>query len=99
MREPVSRRPSIRSDILVGFAYLARLRGDDERVEEIVTNIQAFGAGPIALWLYLVPSGATDHDALERLAQWYESDPFLDRFVRDTQHSQRLILEELDRWS
>lgn len=99
MREPISRRPSIRSDVLVGFAYLAHLRGDDDRAQEIVTNVQAFGAGPIAIWLNLVPSGATDQDALERAARWHESNPVWDRFVRDTQHSQRLILEELDRWS
>jgi hypothetical protein len=98
MREPISRRPRIRSDVLVGFAYLAHLR-DDDRAQEIVTNIQPFGAGPIAAWLLLVPSGATDQDALERLAQMHESNPVWDRFVRDTQHSQRLILEELDRWS
>jgi tetratricopeptide (TPR) repeat protein len=99
MREPISRRPSIRSDVLVGFAYLAHLRGDDDRAQEIVTNIQPFGAGPIAAWLHLVLSGASDQDALERLAQMYESVPVVDRFVRDTQHGQRLILEELDRWS
>jgi hypothetical protein len=98
MREPISRRPRILSDVLVGFAYLAHLRDDEERAQEIVTNIQAFGAG-IAAWLNLVPSGASEQDALERLAQIYESDPVVDRFVRDTQHSQRLILEELDRWS
>ena len=72
---------------------------DEERAQELVSNIQAFGAGAIALWLHLVPSGATDQNALERLARWYESNPVSDRFVRDTQHSQRLILEELDRWS
>ena len=99
MREPISRRPGIRSDVLAGFAYLAHLRGDEDRALEIAANTAAFAAGAIVTWLRLVPFGATDQDALERLARMYESDPALDLFARDTQHGQRLILEELERWS
>ena len=99
MGESISRRPGIRSDVLAGFAYLAHIRGDANRAQEIVANTQAFGGAMISSWLRLVPSGATDRDALVRWAQMNNSDPVSERFVRDAQHSQRLIAEELERWS
>jgi predicted ATPase/class 3 adenylate cyclase len=99
MREPVSRRPVIRSDTLQGFAYLALLRGDDERCREIVANSTPFGAGPIFSWLRLAPADVTRADAVDHLVRLVETDPPLERFARSAQHGQRLIDEEFDRWS
>ena len=100
MREPISRRPAIRSDVLVGFAYLAHLRGDEGRAQDIVTNVQPFGTGPFYTWLRLVPFGATDQDALGRLVRLlHETDTISVRIARDTEHGQRLMAEELERWS
>jgi predicted ATPase/class 3 adenylate cyclase len=98
MREAIARRPGIRSDVLQGFAYLAHLRGDQERAQELAANAQPFVAYMIFSWLKLVPFGATAQDALERWAQISKTDPLADRFVRDAQHSQRLMAEELERW-
>ena len=53
--EMVARRPSICSDVLQGFAYLAHLDGDLDRSQEIVANTQAFGTSPIFDWLRLRP--------------------------------------------
>jgi hypothetical protein len=99
MREAISRRPGIRSDVLQGFAYLAHLRGDEGRVQEITANTAPFGGGTIRNWLLLVPAGATHEDALEHLARTNDAASISRRFLLDAQHSQRLATEELERWS
>jgi predicted ATPase len=99
MRETVSRRPGIRSDVLQGFAYLAHRRGDRQRASEIVANTQPFGVAPIFSWLVLVPAGATPDDAEDHWVRLYRDDPAVDRLLRDAEHSERLIAEELGRWS
>ena len=85
--------------LLYGFAYLANLRGDEGRAQELLANTQPFGASMIFGWLRLVPFGATAQDALERWAQISETDPAAGRFARDAQHGQGFIAQELERWS
>ena len=99
MREPVSRRPNIRSDVLQGFAYLRRMAGDDDRCREIVADTVPFGAGPISIWLRLEPVGAAEADALDHLDRLVGADPALERFDRAARHSRRLIDEEFAHWS
>ena len=97
--EMVARRLSICSDVLQGFAYLAHLDGDLDRSQEIVANTQAFGTSPIFDWLRLVPDGATAADALTHWERLYAADPATDRLARVALHSQRLLEEELERWT
>lgn len=58
-----SRQALLVLDVLVGFAYLAHLRGDEARSEQILDNSIAFSTGPIAVCLILARSGATEEDA------------------------------------
>jgi predicted ATPase/class 3 adenylate cyclase len=96
--EMAARRPSIRSDVLQGFAYLAHLGGELDRSREIVANTQPFGTAPIFDWLRLVPDGATAADALTHWERLYAADPATDRLARVALHSKRLLEEELERW-
>jgi predicted ATPase/class 3 adenylate cyclase len=97
--ELVPRVPQAASDILVGFAYLHRLRGEEERMREILTAI-----GPVAgMWLYNTliaeANGVGADGCREFLKQYYEEHPVAERFLLAAVEAPRLLAEELEGWS
>ena len=99
MPELAARDPRIRSELLQVFAYLAYLRGEQDRAFEIATHVWSSGASPIRVWLLQNHLGATPKTALAMLEAHGVEHPWYERFSLDAQHSQRLFDEELARWS
>jgi hypothetical protein len=97
--ELVARQPQISSTVVQGFAYLAHIRGDEDRSREITSLTLPVHGEQLWNWLVLRPLGATaDNFAAVRTA--YEKDhPLLERFVMDAEHGRRLLDEEIGRWS
>lgn len=98
-RERASRRPQVTSDLLQGFAYIAHVRGDHERVEEITSNTAPFGAGSYWHLLVLGSLGATKETFFDLWDAYLLGHPVAERFVRDAQHRHRLLAEEVATWS
>jgi hypothetical protein len=102
MREITSRRPQITGDVLVGYAYLAHLRGEEERCTEILDNCFPFAVSHIHGVLSLEPYNLVDQDQETVLAAYrsvYTDDPAVTRMARAAANGPRILAEELARWS
>jgi hypothetical protein len=95
----VARRPTVVSFVLSGFAYIAYVRGDEERTQETTSMTVASHGEQLWNWCVLKPLGATP-ESFDQVRAVYENEhPIAERFALDAQHSHRLLNEELDRWS
>jgi predicted ATPase len=98
-RDLVSRVPQISSDILVCFAYLHHLRGEEERVQELLSLTAPFAAAAICGSL-LADEGGVDVERFPALLkEWYEEHPFAEQFILAAVEAPRLLTEEFERWS
>jgi predicted ATPase/class 3 adenylate cyclase len=97
--ELVARRPHISSTVVQGFAYLAHIRGDDERVREITSLTLPVHGEQLWNWLVLRPLGATAENFADVRSAYEKEHPLLERFVVDAEHGRRLLTEEIVRWS
>ena len=95
----VARRPTVVSFVLSGFAYIAHVRGDEERAQEINSMIVPSHGEQLWNWCVLKPLGATAENFDQVRAAYENEHPIAERFALDAQHSRRLLTEELDRWS
>ncbi len=99
MEEPLRRGPRLRSDVLLGFAYLDRLAGDHGHVAEIVGHTVPHGAGPVFSSLVNHVLGSTVETVDGCWAGFFAATPPVERMRRDREHGRRLLDEELARWS
>ena len=102
MREITSRRPQITGDVLVGYAYLAHLRGEEKRSTEILDNCFPFAIYGIHNALNLRAYNLQEQDqetVLEAIRSVATDDPAVARMARATANSPRILAEELARWS
>jgi hypothetical protein len=102
MREITSRRPQITGDVLVGYAYLAHLRGEEERCTEILDNCFPFAVSHIYGALSLQAYNLVDQDPETVFATYrsvYTDDPAAARMARAAANSPRILAEEFARWS
>lgn len=97
--ELVSRRPEMDQQILGCFAYLAHLRGDDARVEELVPSIVTAGGLGIAHWVQFERLGATSTNADEVIAAFNDAHPLEERLAARDANRARHLAEELARAS
>jgi hypothetical protein len=98
-KELVARTPQVRSTVLQGFAYLAHLRDDEQRAQEITSMTLPLHGEQLWNWIVLRPLGATAENFVEVRAAYEEQHPLLERFTLDAEHSQRLFAEEIERWA
>jgi predicted ATPase/class 3 adenylate cyclase len=102
MREITSRRPQITGDVLVAYAYLAHLRGEEERCAELLDNCIPFAIYAIHSALNLRAYNLLDQDqktVLNTLRSVWTDDPAVARMARAAANSPRILAEELARWS
>jgi predicted ATPase len=97
--EAVRRRPAIAPDVLQTFGYLAHIRGDTERAEEIVSHNAPFMTAPIWSWMVLTSRGGTAENAHDVIDAYNHEHPIAQRYARFAQHGARLLAEELERWT
>lgn len=98
--EAVARRPHMSSDVLQGFAYIARYRGDEDRAKEISGSTAPSAAGsPMAGWLRGASPGATVGAFEDVRDAYYASVSIAELRDLDAKHSRRLLTEEIERWS
>ena len=95
----VARRPTIGSFLLSGFAYIAHVRGDEERTQEIISMTVASHGEQLWNFCALKPLGAGPENFDQVRAAYENEHPIAGRFALDAQYSRRLLNEELDRWS
>lgn len=98
-RELVARQPQISSTVVQGFAYLAHIRGDEERARQITSVTLPVHGEQLWNWLVLRPLGATDKTFADVRAAYEKDHPLLERFALDAEHGRRLFDEEIERWS
>jgi predicted ATPase/class 3 adenylate cyclase len=98
-RELVARQPQVRSAILQAFAYLALLRGDEDRAHEITSLTLPITSEQLWNWMVLRPLGATPDTFFDVRSRYEREHPLLERFVADADNSRRLFDEEVARWS
>lgn len=98
-KELVARQPQVSSTVLQGFAYLAHVRGDDQRSREITSVTLPIHGEQLWNWLVLRPLGATAENFVEVRTAFENEHPLLERFTLDAEHGRRLLAEEIDRWS
>ncbi len=98
-KELVARQPQVSSTVVQGFAYLAHVRGDDERSREITSVTLPIHGEQLWNWLVLRPLGATAENFVEVRAAFEKEHPLFERFTLDAEHGRRLLAEEIDRWS
>ena len=94
-----ARRPTIGSFILSGFAYIAHVRGDEQRAQEITSMTVSTHGEQLWNLLVLKPLGATPENFDQVRAAYENEHPIAERASLDAQHGRRLLNEELDRWS
>jgi predicted ATPase len=97
--EAVRRRPAIAPDVLQTFGYLAYIRGDTERAQEIVDHNAPFATGGIWSWMVLTTHGGRADNALDVIDAYNREHPIAQRYERFAEHGSRLLAEELERWS
>ena len=97
--ELVARQPQISSTIVQGFAYLAHIRGDDGRSQEITSLTLPVHGEQLWNWLVLRPLGATPENFAEVRTAYEKEHPLIERFGVDAQHGRRLLNEEIELWS
>ena len=85
--------------MLSGFAYIAHVRGDEERTREITSLTVASHGEQLWNWCVLRPLGATAENFDQVRAGYENEHPIVERFALDAENSRRLLNEELDRWS
>jgi predicted ATPase/class 3 adenylate cyclase len=98
-KELVARQPQVSSTLVQGFAYLAHVRGDDQRSREITSQTLPLHGEQLWNWLVLRPLGADGENFVEVRAAYEVEHPLLDRFALDAQQGRRLLDEEIARWS
>lgn len=97
--ESVRRRPAIAPDALQTFGYLAHMRGDTDRAEEIVSHNAPFLTVHIWSWMVLTSHGGTAETAHDVIDAYNREHPIAQRYERFAQHGARLLAEELERWT
>jgi predicted ATPase len=98
-KELVARQPQVSSTLVQGFAYLAHVRGDEQRSREITSQTLPLHGEQLWNWLVLRPLGATGENFVEVRAAYELEHPLLERFTVDAQQGRRLLDEEIARWS
>ena len=97
--ETVRRRPEIAPDVLQTFGYLAYVRGDTERAQQINDHNAPFVTLIIWSWMVLTTRGGTAENAYNVIDAYNHEHPVTDRYARFVQHGARLLAEELERWT
>ena len=97
--EAVRRRPAIAPDVLQTFGYLAHMRGDIERAQEITSHNAPFATAIIWSWMVLASLGGTAETAYDVIGAYNIEHPRAERYARFAQHGARLLAEELERWT
>ena len=97
--EAVARRPQIRSEFLIGFAYFDALSGDKERARFISEHTLAVGMNGVRSAMLFAESGASGDAAIELIEEHFQEIPAPELHSRSVVHSARLLTEELERWS
>jgi hypothetical protein len=98
INEDVARRPSIGSDVLVTFAYLAHLGGDVDHAQAIIRRVSPVLSYATWCWLILAPQGGTVDDTVERLDRFVEAHPVLERVRYTAEHGASMLDDECSRW-
>lgn len=98
-KELVARQPQVSSTLVQSFAYLAHVRGDEERSQQITSMTLPLHGEQLWNWLVLRPLGATAENFAEVRAAYEVAHPLLERFTVDAQHGRALLDEEIERWS
>ena len=79
----VARRPTVVSFVLSGFAYIAHVRGDEERAQEINSMIVPSHGEQLWNWCVLKPLGATAENFDQVRAAYENEHPIAERFALD----------------
>lgn len=98
-KELVARQPQVSSTLVQGFAYLAHVRGDEQRSVEITSQTLPLHGEQLWNWLVLRPLGADGENFVQVRAAYECEHPLLERFTVDAQQGRRLLDEEIARWS
>ena len=100
-QRPGTRGPATSSDVgpPASVAYIAHVRGDHERVDEITSNTYSFGGSGLWTLLVFTPLGATKENFFDVYDAYRLEHPVAEQLGRDFEHSQRLLVEEVTRWS
>ena len=98
IREDVARRPTIRSDALVAFAYLSFLSGDIEHARELIGWVTPYFSYGIWCWLIVQLDGTPDGDVYDQLDKFIEAHSVFERVQYMTHHGASLMEEEFRRW-
>jgi hypothetical protein len=98
-KELVARQPQVSSTLVQGFAYLAHVRGDEQRSNEITSQTLPLHGEQLWNWLVLRPLGANGENFVQVRAAYERDHPLLERFSVDAQHGRALLDEEIARWS